>query len=591
MSDAAGIALVSHVYGSTPRGFATVFADPSIGPDVLRDVERRCSYSLPFALSRAEPASAPVKYLFGVSGTSGFVGRARYLGVDLTGRLGNYVCHTLVFDLDDASRLFEGPLDVIEGCESAGLFLSDALAEGAVVAPARLECAGVALREAAALPAELLLDLVSAALRGPGTDPAILLRGDAPTVLPVLNEVFSHLPYSKRWSCTFDTYGLGGFPQGLVFTALPPDRAYTPVPPHSALVDPGAGTISWVRGDPGRHALARLVCTTATDPEDRAALLSAIDLIEARQWVELTDTLTVASSATRAALLAEYRAALLGRMAEADDRALAEGFDESLAPDDLFAVAHAMRPALIGASGARARGAFARGVVSRAAEPGIAGLAFCDEQFLGACIDLARAMRQSPAFTVALVRALPGAYEPWREAHVVSAVLEELRTALPPATISALGQALLALPAAPTPEMDRKRSLALYATGHTPALGRFVTRASAEAGYWDAHPDMLRYVAENLLQVSYEDAAGMLVTLVGHIPRGPSLGMLDRVLAGRLEMPGGIGEDRRERKAFGKVLSKQGITADALPETFRVLTGERDGGSADPDTRGRGRDR
>ena len=271
--------------------------------------------------------------------------------------------------------------------------------------------------------------------------------------------------------------------------------------------------------------------------------------------------------------------------------ALAEGFDESLAPDDLFAVAHAMRPALIGASGARARGAFARGVVSRAAEPGIAGLAFCDEQFLGACIDLARAMRQSPAFTVALVRALPGAYEPWREAHVVSAVLEELRTALPPATISALGQALLALPAAPTPEMDRKRSLALYATGHTPALGRFVTRASAEAGYWDAHPDMLRYVAENLLQVSYEDAAGMLVTLVGHIPRGPSLGMLDRVLAGRLEMPGGIGEDRRERKAFGKVLSKQGITADALPETFRVLTGERDGGSVDPDTRGRGRDR
>lgn len=592
MSGASNIELVSHVYGSTPRGFATVFADPSIEPDVLREIERRCTYSLPFSLARAEPGDAPLKYLFGTHGSRGFAGRARYLGVDLTGRLGNYVCHTFVFDIEKAARLLESPLDMLVRCDAAELFFDRTPAEGEAAAPVTLELTGAYVHRQPRLDGDLLLDLVSAALRGPSGEPPVLFRGGEDEVIDILEDVFSYLPYSKRWRCTFDTYGLAGYPQGLVFTALPPDRAYAPVPPHVASVDIDAGTISWVRGQAAHHPLARLVCTGATGADDRAALLSAIDLVEERQWAELADTLNLTSATARAALYAEYRAPLLGRISEASDTALADALDEQIAPDDLLVLPQPARLSLVLACGPRARGALARLVVARASEAGMTEIAFADESFLRACIDVSRATKQAGPFVVALLRALGGAYAPWREERVVAAAIEELRLPAQPAFKAALRDALAGLPTAPSREIDRDRVLALFAAGASASLARYAALAGAEPGHWDDRPEMLRYVGESLVGLPYDEAAAVLAEVLGRIaPGSMALGMFDRVIAGRLDAPRGIATDRHERKAFAKALAKRGVPLERIPATQRVLQGESGGAPRAADDRKRGRDR
>jgi hypothetical protein len=518
-----------HVYGSTPRGFATLFASDDIPANALRTLESRSSYALPTSRSQSD-APTPPKHSFGVLGDRVFVGRAVYLGVDLTGRLGNYVFHNLVFDPSAARGAFEDPVSLIHACESAGAFLSDVpeeLPPAVAITPEAPEPSPAVLETGLAM---ALLSLVLG--RDAKTLPALLF-GEDPHVLAFLRSAFALMPFSLRWESPFDTYSYRAATAGLAFAALPEAREFcTPLPPHSLSVNVGTGQMNEKVAIPV-SPVARVICSVSADTGEREVLLSLMDLLGLGNWPEFLAQWRSATPGTREAFHAQYAPVLLRRVLDARDLVLLDAIAPVLRPADIEALAAQPEFAQALLSSAGGRSVTLRWMASRPSSPRVAALALSGdvhllEQYLSF---LSPGTTAHADALVALCRAPSGPLPDWAEGVLVGH-LEYLDPATAGAErLRAIIGALRAWPG------TNERSLALRSYvrlrfGDRGALDELLERTARLPGFWrEASPAIAAVAAREILSRDKRPLEDALARLAPQLNDRWQTAALDEALA------------------------------------------------------------
>jgi hypothetical protein len=310
------LSLRHHVFTNTASGYATVVSPRDGTRDEIRELERHAIYALPQKVSNETRDSYPIKHMAFRVGPSLAVSRAVYLGLDATGRGGNFCCHTVLVPVDDARASFEGPADLIAALEASGVF-ADAPTSREL--PEHIE---VAASPASRIDPgrEAMRALVTFAFSWrPGLAPALLVDPDG-SALGVITAAFDALPPSLRWARPLDSYAYSVPWQELAFASLPAEGAYRAGdPPWSLRIDLQSGTAEWREAplvDPLADYLAGAPAVA------RAAAASCVDLVEEGLWDEVPENLRLAGTKGVSVLFSRYRARLLERIAQAGDTAL-----------------------------------------------------------------------------------------------------------------------------------------------------------------------------------------------------------------------------------------------------------------------------
>lgn len=108
------IYLQQHIYTSVAM-FRTVAQSKDLPADIRKQLEKRATYPVPSGYSRytvAEPSSFPVVHRFfpleesGSAESSHYaISQTIYVGKDLTGRVGNYLTHSVVVDKENLEKI------------------------------------------------------------------------------------------------------------------------------------------------------------------------------------------------------------------------------------------------------------------------------------------------------------------------------------------------------------------------------------------------------------------------------------------------------------------------------------------------------
>jgi hypothetical protein len=328
------------VYGSTAHGFTTIAAPDQLDHKSRLGLEKRSGFTIPAAYER-DGGEPPVKHSCFAVGDALVVGRAVYLGVDMTGRKGNYVCHNLMFSRDEVERNVTDPVALIRACEAAGAFLDQAPAEGIGTLP----LITVPVPTDASDPAPIADDALARAAiafaldRTPQTEPILALGRDA-DVLAFLEGVFGALPSSMRWNLAFDTYIEGSDWREMGVVGIPNETDWSSrKPPHSFEVDSVHQTFTQ-SGPPSANDLADILARSRTsEGTEHEFMLSVIDLIEQARWEEVPEVWAGVSRGNAELLFRQYHPRIVERIAAAKDLRLAQTVLDLLVARDLDALA------------------------------------------------------------------------------------------------------------------------------------------------------------------------------------------------------------------------------------------------------------
>ena len=310
--------ILHHVYGSTPSGFTTLLSPAGLDRRSVLELERRSGYAVPLGIPADDPELLPGRHVFHLLGDYVVVGRAVYLGIDQTGRLGNYVCHSLLLKAADALPLFDDPTALLSAVEAAGLFLNAAYVEGAVLpAQARLDASASRVTD---VTPSAVLDVLTACLAWSDGAHPIFVCGEDRDALALIRASLSLLPHSVRWKLPFDTYVYGGDARELAFAGLPPAPEYSRGIIHWTLrFDTATGITSWNERVTQKPIASYLATLQHAEPSMRDAALSCIDLIDAGNWAELGQDMALVDTTGKRALYSSYRDRLITHIESSED--------------------------------------------------------------------------------------------------------------------------------------------------------------------------------------------------------------------------------------------------------------------------------
>lgn len=430
------------------------------------------------------------------------VGRALGMGIDKTGREGNFVFHNLIFDMSAWASRPDSPLDILDSAEAVGFFLDREFEPGVTVFDGVLTVTSQGA--GGCLSRELREALIAVLLTPSTTARPILLRGDDAAVLDVIRFLMPFLPAPTRWRTSFDTFVSGGDSTGLSIVALPSGSDYAAyLPPRIAEVDLAAQTLTW-QAQPVRNTLAsRLASLQPGDPAGQA-LVTLVGALDEGDWVGFDDTLAGADAETFGYVADGYRARLIEHIANDADSTLCELVRDRLGSADLDVFARNVPLMSWITNDPRFAHLLVSWCVDNLGHPERASWALTSPLLLDGVLKRTRSIGRERETVLALTLMLPDRYSVSAENAILSAL-----EAIPPFTERQEAQ-LAALKRCPVRDSQAacRRLVAAAILGDASAPSRLVEQAGA-CQYFAGRPSLLAWTAALLLdapegRVSYE---------------------------------------------------------------------------------------
>jgi hypothetical protein len=115
-----------HIFGKTRiKDFTTLAVSLNLPPDELRILEQRSRYQLPGSIYRTIGMEKPKKYVYySLSDKLVVVGRGVDIGLDESGRSGNFVFHNFIIPIQSIETCNMNPIHMIQYIEKEGFFIS-----------------------------------------------------------------------------------------------------------------------------------------------------------------------------------------------------------------------------------------------------------------------------------------------------------------------------------------------------------------------------------------------------------------------------------------------------------------------------------